>query len=167
MRFADSPTADVEVHVAAPPEAVWPFVTDLDVLAQFSDEFQGGAWLDPDTPPGVGTRFQGRNQNSMSAWEVTCTVTEWEPARAFAWCVEDPRAPAASWRFALAPDDGGTRLTYRAQMGPGPSGVTAYIDEHPDAEERIVAGRLAMWTTYMQATLDGIRELAEGGPNPD
>ena len=52
-------------------------------------------------------------------------------------------------------------------MGPGPSGVTAFIAERPDAEERIVAGRLAMWRTNMEATLEGIRQLAEGGPNPD
>lgn len=167
MRFADSPTVELGIHVAAPPEAVWPFVTDLDVLAQFSDEFQGGEWLEPDAARGVDARFQGWNRNSMTTWDVTCTVTEWEPDRAFSWCVEDPNAPAASWHFTLVPDEGGTHLTYRARMGPGPSGVTAYIDQHPEAEEQIVDGRLAMWTTNMQATLDGIRELAEGGPNPD
>ena len=167
MRFVDSPVAEVHVHIEAPPGAVWPFVVDLDVLAQFSDEFQGGEWLEVTGSPGVGTRFRGRNRNPTQEWDVTCTVTDWEPDRAFGWCVENPDAPAASWHFTLEPDGDGTRLAYRARMGPGPSGVTQFIAEHPDAEERIVAGRLAAWTANMQATLDGIRGLAEGGPNPD
>jgi hypothetical protein len=45
--------------------------------------------------------------------------------------------------------------------------VTWSIDAHPDAEERIVDGRLAEWKANMESTLDGIRGLAEGGPNPD
>jgi len=167
VRFADSPTAEVELHIAAPPGAVWPFVTDLDVLAQFSDEFQGGEWLEPTVAPDVGARFEGRNRNDRAAWDVTCTVTHWEPEHDFAWSVGDLDAPAATWHFTLTPDDGGTRLRYRARMGPGPSGVTAFIAEQPDAEERIVDGRLAMWTANMGATLAGIRQLAEGGPNPD
>lgn len=167
MRFADDPTVELSTHVEAQPSAVWPFVTDLDVLAQFSNEFQGGEWLGPPAARGVGAQFHGRNKNTRAEWEVTCTVTDWEPDRAFGWCVEDPDAPAASWRFTLHPEDGGTRLDYRARMGPGPSGVTLVIDEHPDAEERIVSGRLAEWTTNMESTLDGIRGMAEGGPNPD
>lgn len=167
MRFVDDPSAEAAVHIEAPPSAVWPFVTDFDVLARFSDEFQGGAWLDPSTSPGVGARFRGHNENPWAAWDVTCTVTDWEPDRAFGWLVENPDAPAADWRFTLDAEVGGTRLGYRARMGPGPSGVTLLIAEHPDAEERIVDDRLATWTANMEATLHGIRGLAEGGPSPD
>ena len=167
MRFADAPTAESSVHIVAPPSVVWAFVTDLDVLAQFSDEFQGGEWLDASAGPGVGATFRGRNQNPRAVWEVTCTVTHWEPDRTFGWVVEDPDAPAASWCFTLGAEDGGTRLSYRARMGPGPSGVTSFIDQHPENEERIVTGRLANWSANMEATLDGIRGLSEGGPNPD
>lgn len=167
MRFTDSPVVELTVPVEAPPSAVWPFATDLDVLAQFSNEFQGGEWLDPPASRGVGSRFRGRNENPRAAWEVTCTVTEWDPDRAFGWCVEDPDAPAASWRFTLDATDGGTLLGYRARMGPGPSGVTAFIEARPENEERIVTSRLAAWRANMESTLDGIRGLAEGGPNPD
>ena len=167
MRFADEPTVERSTYIEASPSAVWPFLSDLDVLAQFSNEFMGGEWLDPPADRGIGSRFRGRNQNARVQWEVTCTVTEWEPDRTFAWCVDDPAAPAASWHFTLDPEEDGTRLDYRARMGPGPSGVTSYIDEHPDAEERIISGRLAEWTANMESTLDGIRGLAEGGPNPD
>ena len=77
-----------------------------------------------------------------------------------------PAAPAASWHFTLDPEDGGTRLDYRARMGPGPSGVTSVIDEHPDAEERIISGRLAEWTANMEATLDGIQGWPRAAPTP-
>ena len=167
MRFADSPTAEVAVHIEAPPSTVWAFITDLDVLAQFSDEFQGGDWLDPSIGPGPGQRFHGRNENPRASWDVTCTVTDWEPDRAFGWCVEGPSDPVATWRFTLEPDGDGTRLAYRARMGPGPSGVTSFIAAHPEHEERIVEGRIAAWTANMESTVDGIRGLAEGGPNPD
>jgi len=167
MRFADTPTVEVAVHIEAPPSNVWALMTDFNVLAQFSDEFRGGEWLDPSTDPGLGSRFRGSNENTRAAWEVTCTVIDWEPDRAFGWCVEDPSNPVATWRFTLGPDGSGTRLSYRARMGPGPSGVTSFIAEHPENEERIVEGRLAAWTANMESTVDGIRGLAEGAPSPD
>ena len=167
MRFADTPTVEVAVHIEAPPSNVWALVTDFNVLAQFSDEFRGGEWLDPSTDPGLGSRFRGSNENTRAAWEVTCTVIDWGPDRAFGWCVEDPSNPVATWRFTLGPDGSGTRLSYRARMGPGPSGVTSFIAEHPENEERIVEGRLAAWTANMESTVDGIRGLAEGAPSPD
>ena len=162
LRFADIPTAEVTAHIDAPPAAVWELVTDLDVLARHSDEFQGGEWLDSSAPRGVGARFRGHNRNPWAEWDVTCTVTDWEPERAFGWVVEDPAAPAAVWRFTLDPDDTGTRLHYWARMGPGPSGVTAFIHEHPDDEEGIVDRRLAAWHANMEATVTGIRGMAEG-----
>ena len=71
------------MHIEAPSSMVWPFVIDFDVLAQFSDKFQGGNWLDQSTGPGVSVRFHGRNENARAAWDVTCTVIEWVPDRAF------------------------------------------------------------------------------------
>ena len=67
------------------------------------------------------------------------------------------------WRLELAPEGGGTRLRYRAQMGPGPSGITALIEQMPDKEEKVIARRLHEWEANMAATLTGIKEMAEGG----
>jgi uncharacterized protein YndB with AHSA1/START domain len=112
MRFAATPAADVAVHIEAPPSTVRALVTDFDVLAQFSDEFQSGEWLDPSTDPGLGGRFHGRNENPRAAWYVTCTVIDWKPDRAFGWCVDDLSHPVATWRFTLQPDGDGTRLVH-------------------------------------------------------
>ncbi len=51
-------------------------------------------------------------------------------------------------------------------MGPGPSGLTPAIEAQPDKEERIVARRLDEWRTNMQATVDGIKSIAEGPSGP-
>jgi hypothetical protein len=44
MRYADMPTAEVETVVHAPVDEVWSLVTDIDVPARFSSEFQPSGW---------------------------------------------------------------------------------------------------------------------------
>lgn len=162
VRYADGPTVEVAREIAAPVEAVWDLVADIDLPARFSAEFQGAAWLDE--PPRLGARFRGRNTHeAIGTWETTCTVIAYEPPRTFGWAVQDPGNPSATWRFDLEPAAVGTRLTMRARMGPGPSGLTPAIEAMPDKEERIVERRLEEWRRNMAATVAGIQELAERG----
>lgn len=164
MRYADCPTVAVEVDIDASPHAIWALVTDLSVPARFSDEYQGGEWLDGATVAAPGARFRGRQRHTGTGreWETTSVITECDPGRVIAWDVV-PENPAASWRFELEPLDGGrrTRLRQWARMGPGPSGLTPAIAANPDKEERIVQRRLEEWSRNMQATVDGIKQLAE------
>jgi uncharacterized protein YndB with AHSA1/START domain len=164
VRYADGPTAEVEVEVDAPVERVWELVTDIDLPARFSSEFQGGRWLDAGPAPDA--RFVGRNQHpAVGTWETTCVVTECAPHRSFGWAVGDPGFPSAQWRFDLDPRaGGGTRLRQWMRMGPAPSGLTPAIEAMPDKEERIIARRLDEHRANMAATLAGIKELAESGP---
>lgn len=163
MRYADEPTAEVEVFVAAPARRVWELVTDVALPARFSSELQGAAWLDgADDGPALGARFVGRSRHKATGeWETICVVTTCDLDRCFAWAVGDPAAPSASWRFSIEPEAGGVRLRQWAQLGPGPSGLTPAIQAMPDKEERIVARRLDEFRTNMQATVEGIRDLAE------
>ena len=46
-------------------------------------------------------------------------------------------------------------------MGPAPSGLSIAIEAMPEKEERIVARRLDEFRANMQATVEGIKELAE------
>src|SRR3712207_3727366 len=46
MRYADGPTTDVEVAIAAPPERVWEVVADIELPVRFSSELQEVRWLD-------------------------------------------------------------------------------------------------------------------------
>jgi hypothetical protein len=163
VRFADRPTTETDVYVAAPPAAIWPLVTEIAMPSRFGTELREASWIDPENSPCLGARFVGRNCHPAGGeWETTSTVVEFEPERRFAWAVGDPDHPSAVWRLELAPDGEGTRLRYWAQMGPGPSGTTRVIEQMPDKEERIIARRLQEWETNMTATITGIKQMAEG-----
>ena len=162
MRFADRPTTETDVYVAAPPKAVWPLVTEITTPTRFGTELQEAKWLDSESGACLGARFTGRNFHpARGEWETTSTIVDFEPERCFAWAVGDPDEPSAVWRLELAPEESGTRLRYWAQMGPGPSVVTAIIEKMPDKEEKIIARRLEEWTANMTATINGIKETAE------
>ena len=91
MRYADGPTAVVEVTVAAPAERVWPLVIDIQLPARFSDEFKGAEWLEGETGPRLGARFRGRNEHpAIGAWQSTSRVVACEPGQVFGWDVEAP-----------------------------------------------------------------------------
>jgi uncharacterized protein YndB with AHSA1/START domain len=161
VRYAETPTTEVQVDIAAPPERVWRLVTDINIPARFSNEFQGAEWLDG-AEPALGSRFVGRNGHDVAGmWETTCTVIWFEPLRSFGYAVNDIESPAARWRFDLEPSGDGTKLTMWAQIGPGRSGVSWFIYKHPEREEEIIANRLVEWRTNMEATLAGIKTLAE------
>jgi uncharacterized protein YndB with AHSA1/START domain len=160
VRYADGPTAEVEVVVDAPLERVWALVIDIDLPARFSPELVGAEWLDEG--PALSARFVGRSRHeALGEWETTSWVTRYDPPRSFGWAVSDPDEPSATWWFELEQEEAGVRLRQRARMGPAPSGLSIAIAAMPEKEERIVARRLQEFERGMQATLDGIKQLAE------
>ena len=163
VRYSENPTARVEVHIAAPPAAVWPLVSDISVPARFSTELAGADWADGSAQPRVGARFTGRNHHdAIGDWQSTCVVVTCEADQAFSWVVGDPSYPSARWGFELEAEDGGTCLRQWATLGPAPSGLTPAITAMPDKEERIVARRLAEHEANMRRCVEGIKALAEG-----
>ena len=161
MCLADQPGTWVEIDIAAPVEQVWDLVTDIELPARFSEEFQGASWVDDGPVPGA--RFVGRNRHpAIGEWEVECFVEECEQGRRFAWANGDRAATGARWRFDLDPVDGGTRLRFSMSMGPGPSGISMAIESMPDKEPRILHRRVAEHHANMTRTVTGIRDLAEG-----
>jgi hypothetical protein len=161
VKYSESPTVEVSVEVETTAEQLWALVTDVDLPARFSEEYQGGEWLDG-AEPAVGSRFRGRNQHPAAGeWTTESTVVGCEEGRLFSWAVGDPSRPAATWRFELEPAGDRTRLRMWAEMGPGPSGLTPIIEAHPDREDDIVERRLDEWRTNMLATVAGLKQLAE------
>ncbi|WP_052868058.1 SRPBCC family protein [Streptomyces niger] len=162
-RYVDGPTVEVDTWIGAPPERVWDLVSDIELMPELSGELQAARWLDGVTGPALGARFTGSSAHeALGEWRTTSYVVECAPPRAFAWAVEDPEHPAATWRFTLAPEGGGTRLRQWVRLGPGRSGLSQAIERMPEKEQKIVHVRLREFERNITATLGALKERAEG-----
>lgn len=163
IRFTDGPGAIAEIDIDAPPSEIWPVITDINLSAEYSPEFQGAEWVDPDAPVGVGSSFVGTNHNDMlGEFEMPAFIDAWEENVAYGWRTADMDNPGARWRFDLEPNGSMTRVRYSMTLGPGPSGLTMAIDSMPNAEARIINGRLRGQHTAMLQVVAGIKRTVEG-----
>ena len=161
LTLADEPGTSAEVVIAASPERVWELVTDIELPAQFSEEFLGASWVEGDGPA-VGASFVGRSTHpAMGEWEVESFVEVYEEGRRFGWATVSLSNPGSRWCFEVEPVDGGTRLRYSMSIGPGPSGLSIALEAMPDKEHRILQRRLTEHHANMVRTLQGIAELSE------
>ncbi|MFD4029971.1 SRPBCC family protein [Streptomyces sp. NPDC058637] len=173
MRDTDLPATHREVHIAAAPARVWEIVADIEAMAGWSPELVDVEWQGDAYCPAVGARYAGRNEHPRNGtWRTISLVTELVPERSLAWCVldadgryaranEDPARRMATWSFALAPAPDGTVLRQSVTIGPGPTGLNAYIERAPEKKAAIVAYRLDELGKGMDATLNGIKAAAE------
>jgi uncharacterized protein YndB with AHSA1/START domain len=115
-----SPSASAVVP--APPEQVWAMVADITRMGEWSTETRSAEWIDGATGPEVGARFKGHNQRGpVARWTTTCTVTECEPGRVFAFSVGSPEKPDTVWRYSFVPAPDGTMVTETCEtQGPIP-----------------------------------------------
>ena len=101
----------VTVHMAAPPQRVWELVSDVTRIGSYSPETFEAEWVDGATGPAVGARFRGhvkRNGIGPTYW-TTCTVSECEPGRTFAFGAVTTERPLDIWRYEIVPaGDGAT-----------------------------------------------------------
>lgn len=163
LRYADGPSTSASIDIAAPPATVWALVRDINLPARFSPEFQGADWLDGNEEAAVGARFVGRNHHpAVGSWETISTITTHDTERELAYEVAGDGGPAARWSFVLEVTGDGTRVTQTTRLGPGRSGINPAIDAMPHKESKILQRRLAEHRTSMEATLAGIKALAEG-----
>jgi len=161
LRHENGAGVTVEIEITTNPAEIWPFVTDIQFPALFSDEFLGAEWIDNYRE--VGARFVGRNhREDMGTWEAICTVVEYQLDSIFAWHVGDADNPAAQWKFELEPLLNTTRLRFSMTLGPGPSGLTAAIKSMPDKEASIIAKRQREQAANMRRTLEGIKKAVTG-----
>ena len=167
MKYADCPTVEVSIDVAAPTSTVWALVSDIELSSRFSTEVSGAEWLDGADGPVLGARFVGHSaHDAIGAWTTTCIVTGFEPERLFEWSVIGRDGDVSSiWRYTV--NDGGegaAHLDYWFQMGPGRGGLNYAIESMPDKEERIVARRLEEHRVNMERVVAGVKVLAEATP---
>ena len=165
--LADGPGTVVEVDIEAPVEAVWDAVTDINVGAEYSDEFQGARWAEGVTGPAVGAEFIGTNTHpAIGEWEVSCFVNRLESGVEFGWVTSDIDNPGARWCFELSSIAGATRLRYSLVLGPGPSGISVAIASMPDKEPKILDRRIAEHRANMQRVVDGIAATVRSDSEP-
>jgi len=174
MRYADGPSVTCAVHVDADPRRVWEFVSDIELPARLSPELQRVEWLSDDGLT-LGATFAGYNRHPvLGDWRTISHVVEFDDGHAFSWVVVDPDVrfgggppdssePMATWRFQVEPEEGGARLSQSVRIGPARSGISLAIDRRPDDEEALVAHRLDELRAGIDATLAGIKTLAEAG----
>ncbi|TDD55567.1 SRPBCC family protein [Saccharopolyspora elongata] len=162
-RYADGPTVELRTWIDAPPDRVWELVSDIELMPRLSAELQSVEWADGATGPALGAKFVGHNKHAaLGEWSTTSHIVEFESARVFAWAVEDPDDPSATWRFTVEPADGGAVLRQWVRLGPGRSGLSLAIDKMPEKEQKIVFVRLREFETSIATNLAAIKELAEG-----
>ena len=154
MTQPDAPTAGAEVTIDADPAAVYALITDLPTLASLGDEIHDEVAQGDLAQRGA--VFKGHNRNGGRQWATTCTVTDADPGRVFAFDVRHTVFPISHWRYDIEPmDGGGCRVTERTwDQRPGwfkkPAGLTTGV---PD--------RAAANAANIKATLDRLKEKAE------
>ena len=85
-------------------------ITDLPMLASLAEENEAMQWHKGDKAA-PGAVFKGANRNGRYRWTTTCTVTDAEPGRVFAFDVRYMAVPIAHWRYDIASDGDGCRVT--------------------------------------------------------
>jgi uncharacterized protein YndB with AHSA1/START domain len=161
-RYADAPTAEASTWINATADQVWQVVSDVEQMPTLSGELQSATWCAGANGPGLGNKFVGHNKHeAMGEWSTTSCVVECEPPRVFAWAVEDPANPAATWRFTVEPADGGTTLRQWMRLGPGPSCLSIAIERMPELEQKIVFVRMRELENSIINTLAAIKQRIE------
>ena len=154
MSQAEAPAAGADVTIDAAPEKIYALITDLPTLASLGEEIATIQWHKGDAVA-PGAVFKGHNRNGSKKWTTTCTVTEAEPGRVFAFDVRHTVLPIAHWRYDIEPADGGCRVTERTwDRRPGWFAKVAGVATG-------VHDRRAANAEHIQATLQRLKEKAE------
>lgn len=101
----------VERLVNAPAGDVWPLVSDVRRMGEWSPETFECEWLGGASGPVVGARFRGRNRNGKKRWSTVSTVSAAESGAVFAFDVKAGPFKVARWEYRFEPTDAGCRVT--------------------------------------------------------
>jgi hypothetical protein len=149
-------SAQAEVTIDANPDSVYHLITDLPKLASLAEEATAMDWRKGDAAR-PGAVFKGHNRNGVFRWSTTCTVTDAEPGRAFAFDVRYLGVPIARWRYDIVGEGQGCRVTERTwDRRPGWFSKTAWIGTG-------VRDRDAANAEHIKLTLQRLKEKAEAG----
>lgn len=154
------PLLEAVVEIGAPPGRVWPLVSDVTRLPEWSPQVTSTRWRDPEAGLAVGAVFTNRNVLGELVWTTHGEVVRLDPEREIAFRVEENWVV---WSFVLEPVTvggvAGTRLVQRRET---PDGISALSLELTDG---FMGGQESFTATLrdgMRETLDRVRAAAEG-----
>lgn len=110
----------VTVHIDAPPERIWPLVSDVTNTRRFAAETFDAEWLDGATGPAVGVRFRGsvKRNGWWPVYRTVCTIDACEPGREFAFTVALLGRPLNRWCYRFERRGAGTDVTESFELQP-------------------------------------------------
>jgi hypothetical protein len=156
MTVPGSAAAQAEVAVNADADTVYQLITDLSTFASLAEETRAMDWRRGDAAR-TGAVFKGHNRNGVFRWSTTCTVTDADPGRAFAFDVRYLGVPVAHWRYDIVAEGRSCRVTERTwDRRPGWFSKTAWIGTG-------VRDRNAANAEHIKLTLQRLKEKAETG----
>lgn len=145
-------TGSASVEVAASPDAVYEFLTDLERLPTVSPENERCEFLEGHSAMEVGARFRGHNRAGDYTWHADCEVTIAEPAQALAFEVPPNFEHATTWRYDIEAIEGGSRVT---------ESFDAPLLALPDVYPGEIDGRCEQLTKACRTTLDNLKVALE------
>lgn len=156
MTESAPPCAKATVTIAAAPEVVYALITDLPSFASIAEETDKISWHKGNSAT-PGAQFKGHNTAGSKSWTTTCTVTDAEPGRVFAFDVKSLVVPVAHWRYDIEPVEGGCQVTEQTwDKRPGwfraPAGMATGVKDRPAANGKNI-----------EVTLQRLKEKAEAG----
>ena len=121
--------------------------------------------------PRVDARFVGYNEHrAFGKWSTTSQIVAHDEPREFAWAVGDSENPSATWRFRLAPRDGGTRTPILvAQTAITLSDLSngrfllSQVRSGPQVVEGLHGVRFSRPPARIAETVDIVRQVFAGG----
>jgi hypothetical protein len=146
----------VTLYMAAPPEKIWAFVSDVTNTSKYAEETFEAEWIDGATGPAVGARFRGhvlRNGRPPAYW-AKCEVTHCEPGREFGFSVMLGNRRGNNWHYRFTPNGDGTDVT-----------ESYHLEEM--APLKLYWALMGRWRgrtnrRNMQRTLERLKEQVEG-----
>lgn len=155
MAPAHPATAGSEVTINADADKIYALLTDLPTLSALAEETESMSWLGADSAARAGARFKGDNRNGKHKWSTTCTVTDAEPGRVFAFDVKHTVMQISHWRYDIEPVDGGCRVSERTwdrrpKWFQKPAGMATGVADRTSVNE-----------AHIKATLQRLKDRAE------
>lgn len=148
------PSATGTVAIGTSPDAAYQLITDLAALTECAEESVATQWRKGDSVR-PGAVFTGRNRNGIRRWSTTCTITDADPGRVFAFDVRSGILPVARWEYQITATVGGCQVTESTwDRRPGwAKGLTGFVTG--------VRDRATVNAEHIRVTLDRLKQRAE------